>query len=856
MSLGEWRRRVWYALNRSRLERELEAEMAAHREMMQDRRAFGNTLKLREEARDAWGWGPLDRLGQDLRQAARSLRHAPSFSITAIVILSAGMGLNLTFFHLLNVTSLQPLPVKDPATLVRLERRGKTFSSSGVPFPATQFIREHNEVLSAVLTHRSGEVAWDGDPASKVEAAFVSANWFRELGYDAAAGRVFSEAVDEAPGAAAAAIISDGFWRTRLGSSPDAVGATLRLNGRPATIIGVAPANFPDLDLRNPQVWLPIQQIEYFEPGSAFKDAWNDNNTNLYARVRPGIAPAAAEEGLRPAIIEMSRARPREFQPDEWLEGATAEGRFLHRRDRQKMLGAAGLVGGLTLLVLLVASANLANLVLSHAIGRVREFSVRLALGASRWRILRQIVVECALLAATGALGGIALSYAGARLFAAVTELPPYLDFTPDGGLLVAAFGAALASMLAFGVVPAWMISRRDLMRGIRDGGHQVSAGLARARLRVALVGAQVVGCCALLVVAGSMARGVQRLLATDPGFRFARIAVVDPGLARHGINGEAAATYWSEVSALLASHPDVEALALTSLSPLGAGVHSARYGADSGPLTITVMKVEPSFFRVMDIPIVAGRAFAPGDDPSSVVISRRLAVTMYGTLDVLGKRYPRTDGTRTIVGVSADAMVVRLHVTNAAEEYMAIEPQHLGVAVLLAKSRTNPEGLLRPLHEAAQTADKRIQPSTRLLSREYERNLRGPKLAGTIAALTAALVLALACFGIFGVVAYGVKLRTKEIGIRRALGADARRVCQALLRQLAWPVGVGVIAGTTAGVLASRLLGGPPLHLAVIDAAAPGAALALFTIAALAAALLPAVRALDINPVEALRNE
>ena len=855
MSLGEWRRRIWYRVNRARIERDLELEMATHREMMGEARGFGNTLKLREEARDAWGWGGLDRLGQDLRQAFRTLRHVPSFSLTALVILSAGIGLNLTFFHLLNVTALQPLPVKDPATLVRLERRGKTFSSSGVPFPATQFIREHNTVLSAVLTHRMGEVVWDGDAAARIDAAFVSANWFRELGYDAAVGRVFSDA-DEAPGALPAVVVSHDFWRTRLGSSPQVAGATLRLNDRPLTVVGVAPAAFPDLDLRDPQVWLLINQIDYVEPGSAFANAWQDNNTDLYARLRPGLSPAAAADGLQPALIEMARAHPQHFQPDEWLEAATAEGRFLHRRDRRKMLAAASLLGSLTLLVLLVASANLANLVLSHAIGRIREFSVRLALGASRWRILRQIVTECGLLAIAGALAGLAVSYAGARLLASVTELPPYLDFTPDRRLLAAAFGAAFASMLAFGVVPAWMISRRDLIRGIRDGGHQTSTGLARARLRLALVGAQAVGCCALLVVAGSLARGVQQLLAADPGARFERLALVDPGLDRHGVTSEEAAAYWAAVSRTLQSHPDVEGLALTSLAPLGTGVTSSRYGADSGPLTITVMHVEPPFFRLLDVAILRGRALETGDGPSAVVISRRVAMTMYGTLDVLGKGYPRSTPNRTIVGVAEDAMIVQLHVSNAGEEYMPIGTQHLARAVLVARSRSSADRLLTPMLQVARGADRRLQPAVQQLAREYERNLREPALAGSIAALTAALVLALACFGIFGVVAYAAKLRTKEIGIRRALGASGRRVCETLLRQLAWPVGVGAALGTAAGMMASRLLGGAPLHLAVMDAAAPTAALSLFALAALAAALLPALRALKGNPVEALRHE
>ncbi|MGH8637685.1 MAG: FtsX-like permease family protein, partial [Burkholderiales bacterium] len=813
-------------------------------------------LKLREASREIWGWGWLDHAVQDLRHSSRILRRAPSFSITAFLILSVGIGLNLTFFHLLNVTALQPMAVKDPATLVRLERRGRTFSSSGVPFPATQFLRQHNDVLSGVLTHHPSDVVWDGDAANKVAVAFVSANWFTELGYHASLGRVFHDDIDGMAGAPPVVIVSHEFWRTRLGSDPQIVGGTLRLNDQVATLVGVAPPFFPDLDLQNPQLWLPIDQIDYFEPGNAFEDAWNVNNTELYARLRSGVSPEAATEGPRAPLAALAQAHPKEFQPDEWLEAATAESRFLHARDRQKLLSVAALFGGLTLLVLLVASANLANLVLSHAIGRIREFSVCMALGASRWRILRRILVECGLLAGSGAVGGLAISYAAARVFAATTELPPYLDFTPDTRLFAAAFTVASVAMLAFGLVPAWMVSRRDLIPGIKDGGHQASTGLSRARFRLALVAARVVGCCALLVVAGSMARGLQRVLLADPGFSFDRVALLNPALGRHGISGDAARAYWSAVTQTMASHADVDQLVLASTAPLGGAVNQSRYGADSGPLTVTVMRVEPGFFSLLDIPLVAGRTFEPGDDPSVVVISRRLAITMYGTLDVLGRGYPRTKPTRTIVGVAADAMVLQLRASNTAEEYMPLGRAHYQDAVLLAKSRTNPQALLGPLHEVARAADARVQPSTVLLSREYERNLRGPALASTIAALVAGLVLMLACLGIFGVVAYAVKLRTREIGIRRALGADRPAVFATLLRQLAWPVSLGMVAGTAVGMVASRLLGGAPFHLAVTDVIAPTTALAVFALAGLAAALLPASRAMSEDPVHALRHE
>jgi len=854
----EFLRRIWYFLNRSRIERELEAEMAAHREMMGDPRRFGNVLKLREESRDAWGLGWLDRALQDLRHAARVLRRAPGFAITSVSILSVGIGLNLTFFQILNATLLQPLPVKDPATLVRFQRRGPTFSSSGMPYPATQFIRQHNDVLAAVLTAARSDVVWEQDVARKIPVSYVSANWFDELGYKASLGRFFTESLDDKADAAPMVIVADHFWRTRLGSDPLAVGRTVRLNDRPATVIGVAPPDFPDLDFQNPQMWLLIDQIDHFEPGTAFKRVWG-NNTAFYARLRPDVSPQAAADGLRRTIAALAQARPKDFKTDEWVEPATAEVRFLDSRDRLEAPAVAALIGGLTLLVLLVASANLGNLVLSHAIGRLREFSVRSALGATRWRILRHILVECGLLAAGGAAGGIAIGQVSARLFASATEMPPYLDFTPGAPLFAAAFGAALVAMLAFGLVPAWMVSRRDLIGAMKDGGHQTSAGLARARFRLGLVAAQVIGCCALLVVAGAMARGLQRLLVADPGFTFDRVALADVSLSRHGMSSEAARTYWSHVTEVVASHPDVDRVSLAYPAPLGGMVNQSAYGSDSGPLAITVMHVDPAFFDLLQIPLIAGRNFAAGDDRSVVIISRRVAMKMYGTLDVLGKRYPRTDqgmAARTIIGVAGDASVLQPRAANSAEEYMPLGAAHLPAASLLARSRTDPRRLLTPLRQAAKSGDARVLADTRLLAAEYEAKLRAPRLASTIAALVAGLVLTLACLGIFGVVSYAVKLRTKEIGIRRALGADASRVYATLLRELAWPVGIGTLVGTAAGFGASMVLGHAPFYLAIADATAPTAALAVFAVAGFGAALVPASRALRTDPVRALRHE
>ena len=853
MTPGELGRRLWYLVNRRRRDRELVDEMAAHRAMMADPRGFGNTLTLREQAEDVWGWGWLEATAQDVRIALRTLRRTPSFAITVVLVLAGGVGLNLTFFNLVNVTMLRPLAVTEPETLMRLERRGPGFSSSGVPYPAAQFLREHSTTLAAVLTHHGTQVVWED--GQRLEAAYVSVNWFDELGYGPAHGRLFSEAADGGFADEPVVVIGERLWRTRLGGDPAIPGRQIRLNDRLVTVAGVVPAAFPDLDLRNPQVWLPIHRIEAFEPGSGLRTQWRENNVELYARARDGLSARAAAAGLAPVLAEMARQQPAHVQPGEWLEHATAEARFLDARGRQKLVPLVALVSSLTLLVLLVACANLANLVLSRAIGRLREFSVRSALGASRWRIARQMLVESCLLAVCGAAAGIGVGWASARLVASITELPPYLDFTPDMRTYGVAFATALVGMAAFGILPAWMVGRRDLVSAMKDGGHGASAGLSRARLRLALVGVQVLGCCALLVTAGAIVRGMQRLADTSPGFSVDRQAVLDPSLHRYGMTDEAARAYWTRVAERVAAHPDVERVALATPPPIGGGSHQAHYDTDAGRLVVNVMDVGPDFFALFDVPLLAGRPFTAAE-PDAVVVSRRVALQMYGTLDVLGRGYPRRDPKRTIVGVAADAGFVQPQATDRAQEYRPLDGDAWQRAVLTVRSRTGPDVLPALLMAAARGEDARVQPSVTLLRADYERLLRGPRLTSLIGTIVGALVLMLACLGIFGVTAYAARLRTKEIGIRRALGADAPRIYAVLLRQLAWPVGVGMAAGSAAGIGAGRVLAGAPFHLAAADPVAPAAALLVFLAAAGLAAIVPVSRALKSDPLHALRHE
>ncbi len=788
--------------------------------------------------------------------AARQLRQNALFALTAMLILAIGIGLNLTVFQLLNVTALRPLPIVDPGTLVRFDRVSKFFSSNGVPYPATQFIRRNNSVLAAVLTCHSTDAVWEDDSMDRLRASYVSANWFEELGFTAQLGRLFAEAIDEQPDAGPVVVISHEFWRTRLLSGP-VVGRVVRINDRPATIVGVAPADVPGLQLEDPQVWLLIHQIDQFNPGMAFKEAWGSHNTQMYARLGAGVSAATAREGLRAASRELARLRPVEFQPDEVFQPYSGRDGFRSPRERRELQTMALVAGSLTLVVLIVACANLSNMVLSRAISRLRELSVRAALGATRGRLLRQQLVESLLLSTLGAFGGLLLSHWAVRSIAVYASLPSYLDLAFDWRLATATCVVAVVATIAVGLVPAWMVTRRDLIAAMKDGGQQTSQGLARAPIRVLLVGSQVAGGAVLLIVAGLMVRGVQRMLTTNSGFELGQVAVLDASLSRYGLQDEAARSYWAEVKRSLgASNPEIAQLALASQAPLGSGMPTSKYN-DAPEVVVTSLNVEPSFFPLLRVPIVAGRNFEATDSAEqTVIISRRLANEMYGTLDVVGRGFPRSKPERTIIGIAADAPLANVTATHVAEQYMPVGARHYGNVVLLARTSGDPERLPGLMRTAARAADSRVLPQTWLPAALFEQSVRDRRVASLIGSVVGGLAMSLACFGIFGLVACGVAVRSKEIGIRRALGAGRRSIVGLLLRQLLLPVALGMLVGTIAGVAVGRILEGEPFYLPSMDVATPVGALAIVAVMAAAAVLAPVSRALGADQLRALKHE
>ncbi len=563
---AEWCRRIWHLLNRRRFEEVLRCEMDAHRAALDRPTSFGNTLRLRERARDVWGWNWFDDAVRDVRLAARTLRRAPGFAITSVLLLGLGIGVNLALLQVVVAVLVRPQPLRDPATLVRFDRRGPHFTSSQVSYPLARYVGAHNTVLSAVLARSPAQVVWD-DGLERIQGAFVSASWFGEFGARAELGRMLGD-VDTAPGAPPAVVVSHAFWRRHLDGRPDVVGSPITVNSEPATLVGVVGADFPDVDFGQTSIWMPLRQIAHFVPGSRMDTDWTDD-IDMYARLRPGVSREAARDGLAAVLASLRQAEPAHVEAGEWLNPYLGTERFSSPRDAQQAWTAATAVMVLVVLVLLVACLNLSNLAFARAMSRLREMSIRVGLGAGRWRVMRHVLSESALVSICGGVAGVLLSMGALRLLAHFETPVSHLDLSFDWRMGLATLAAVALALAAVGLVPAWKIGGADLALATRDGGERLSMGLHESRLRLSLVAGQIAGTCLLLVFTAQLARSVQRALSSDLGYDFSRVVVFDPDLNAHGIRGAAVRNYWQRVRDVVAPQPETASTALASYTPI-----------------------------------------------------------------------------------------------------------------------------------------------------------------------------------------------------------------------------------------------------------------------------------------------
>jgi predicted permease len=837
--MGEFCRRIRYLISRRRFDEELESEMEFHREMAAraGRSNFGNTLRMREQAREAWGWTWLDWLSQDLRFATRILVRSPGFSLMAALVLSIGVGVNVAAFSLFNMVALQPLPVHDPGSLVRLERRAPNAYTSEMPYPSVLFYQKHAKTLAAVMAVLGvPPMQVDGDiqPAS---ASFVTPNYFTELGTPAGYGRLFDPSREGAPDAAPSVVLSYGFWQRRFGGDPSVVGRTIHLNRKPATIIGITPYAFASLGGQFPDIWLPMPEQPYFVEGSHILTDSGDSSTRMWGRLAPGVSAKAAAQELRALSDELRRQHPRDIWDNEFID-IHAGG---HLQVMQpEMYQIAAMVAVLTLLILAVTCANLGGLMLARAVTREREIGIRMAIGANRWRIFRQLCTESLLLATLGAIAGLALGYAVLRAAMSQMNAPKWLSATPDWRVLLFTVGLTLLAAVFFGLAPALQIARQRQ--------HKTTA-------RQILVGAQVAASCVLLIVAGLLVRATEHALYTDPGFGYQRLLSIDAHLGQHGYTPAAAKAYLDQMQVKLRAVPGVRSVSLVKLPPMGHVVDRERREIDGNTVLVYPNWIEPGFFETMGIPVTLGRSFFP-DEKNAVIVSESFARRQWPGRNPIGQQMGDGDRKDIVVGVVGNARVNALNDDDATEQYWPAQQGDMPAMVVLARTYGAPDSLPPIVKSISENLDPKLFPEIRLLKALYHDNVAPAEKIATVVSLIGMVAVLLAGVGIIGLVAFSVSQRIKEIAIRTALGARKAQVLSAVLRQFLWPVALGMVAGTGIAAAASKVLRRALYGIDNLDPLSYAAATGVLAVMLLLAGVIPARRALRLDLAKALHYD
>ena len=817
----------------------------------------------------------MDGLIHDLRHATRLLAKSPGFVLTAALVLGLGVGANTAIFTLVNGLFLRPLPVPEAnrlawvTTLVPPSSRLMNLS-----YPDYLEIRDHNEVFSGLLAYDQIPVALAGGGApERVRGAIVSGNYFSVLGIKPALGRTFGPDEDRAPGAAPVAVIGHALWKKRFGSDPGLVGRGLLLSGREFMVVGIAPESFTGTEAEGTvDVWVPLAMHAEVMPGSnALMAARDAGWLRVMGRLKPEVTPAQAGASLARIAQGISEESPTR-RSGMTLQVTPASG-TIHPTTAGEALSIVLLLMAVTGLVLLIACGNVANLMLSRAAARRREIGIRLALGATRARLVRQLLTESLLLSLVGGAAGLVMASWGTDLLLAFAEIPNDIAGAMSPDLRVFSFALALSilSGMFFGLAPALHASRTDLVPILKDDGSALPRDGGKARPQRLLVVAQVAMSMVLLVSAGLFLGSLAKASRIDPGYDVRSGLTLSFDLNLQGYSRDKSVAFNRELLQRVESLPGVASASLASLAPLsgrmvGSGLtEESTAGEEGREMGVSMNAVYPGYFRTLGISILRGRDFAEQDDagaPGVAIVNQECARRLWGDQEPLGRRIS-LDGARgpflQVIGVAQDAKYDELSESPRPFVYLSHlqSPDLLSDLALLVRAKERPASLLAAVQHELRSMDANL-PIYDVTTLEGSLHLRSDKQRGItkLLGLFSALALLLASVGLYGVLAFAVARRTREIGIRMALGARRRDVLRMLvgegLRLTLWGIGVGLVlsAGLTR-LLAGVLFGVAPADLATIA----GVSLLLAAVGA-AASSLPARKAMRIDPMLALRHD
>jgi macrolide transport system ATP-binding/permease protein len=880
--------RLYGLLRKNRIEQEMDEELRFHLRMRtreniergmrpdeaerEARRRFGNVGHIKDLARDIKGGGLMETLLQDLRYGLRLLMKSPGFTAVAVLSLAICIGANTAFLSLVDQMLLRSLPVENPERLVTfVNAKG---SAQQFSHPIYRDLKERNDSLTGLIAQSSMlPISLSaGGQTERIFGQLVSGNYFSVLGVKAARGHFFSSEEDVTPGGHPLVVVSHGLWRQRFGADPGLIGKVINLNGQSFTVIGIAPAGFTGTSRGvSPDVFVPLMMHDQVRPTSKGrllnrKAIW----LSLMGRLKPGVSREQAQAALTLLSKQVASSHP---NTDAGRSVFLADGSRGNTDRLSNIYLPLVFLSGAVSLVLLIVCFNVANLLLARAGVRRKEIALRLALGASRGRIIRQLLTESILLSFFGALIGLVITNS---LFDLLVAFTPPQDFAPltlnarfDAKVLGITLILLFLTSILFGLAPAVRSSKSNPIHAIKEDISGLSLGARPLSLRNMLMVAQLALSLVVLVGAGLCLRSLWKLQAIDLGFEPARVIVMMINPILNGYTEARGRQFYSQLVERAAALPGVESVSLTSLVPLGGGINKTSVtieGYQPQPVENMMLDysvVGPNYFRTMGIILLGGRDFFVKDDLNQskvAIINESFARRYFSNGMAIGKQLNLGTGPEDaaeIIGIARDSRNQSLTGISQPMFYLPFTQNYESEMALQIRTTFDSEKIVRAIIRIVASLDAGLPVyNIRTLTEQKERALYTERIAATFLGSFGLITLLLVALGLYGVIAYSVTQRTREIGIRIALGANRLNIYQLIVGEGVWVIVTGLLIGLAGAFVATRVLSNFLYGVETTDSITYIGVSAVLAIVALVASYVPARRATRIDSMVAIRYE
>lgn len=811
---------------------------------------------------------------KDLRYAVRSLLKRPGFVAVAVITLALGIGANTAIFSLVNTVLLRSLPVDQPHQIVSVAIRGKDDSMSAFSFPNFRDFRDRNDVLSGLFVYRFVPLSLSRSGANERIWGFeVSGNYFDVLRVNAIKGRTFHQDEDNTPLANPVAVLSYEAWQKRFGGDPGIVGKDVLLNNHQFKVIGIAPAGFKGTELvYTPEIWLPSSMMKWAEPGADWLEDRNTRNFFANGRLKPGVSARQAEASLNLLAQQLAKEYP---DTNEGQSIKVVPPGFILPDIRGAVVSFTWVLMGAVALVLVVTCTNLAGLMLARATDRRREIAIRLAMGANRVRLIRQLLTESVLLSLVGGIAGVMLAFWIVNVLLAFKppiDFPLAMDVNIDWHVLLFSLCVSVLAGAIFGLAPALQATRPGLSQALRETSAQ--GGAARTRLRSVLVVAQIAISLVVLIAAGLVVRTLQQLQTMNPGFDPQNALTMSFDLGLQGYDDQRGEQFYHQLTERVQSLPGVKSAAVSSYIPLSLNYNSRNIfiegqPAERGENVPTAMNASagPRYFETMHTPLLQGREFNDQDQAKTEQVAivnetfvRRLMPNVSSTAAAVGKRFAFGSASgpfMRVVGVAKDGKYFSITEDQRPFVWTPMSQDYQSSGILTVRTEGRPESLLGAVRKEVQALDPNLPLfDVKTLTEHMRFALFPPKIAATVLGVFGLVALLLSAIGIYGITSYTVAQRTHEIGIRLALGAQLSDVLKLVLSHGLKLTIIGAAIGLFGAYLATRAITSVLYGVSATDPLTFVGVSVLLIGVALVACYVPSRRATKVDPLVALRNE